>query len=258
VRAAFFDLDKTVIAKSSLLAWGPELHARGLLHRRTLVGAGIAQFWFQRFGADDKRLDRVRRAVLKVTRGWERDQIRRIVQESVNDVIEPLLYAEALELIDQHLAQGDEVYLVSSAPAEIVEPFAEVLRITGTISSIASVDDEGRFTGEMAFFAQGRQKAEAVEALAARRGIDLADSFAYSDSTSDVPMLDVVGHPFAVNADRALARIARERDWPQLTFSHPVTAFSRTRSHTPFFVSAALGVAAATALGAVGVRRQRR
>lgn len=158
MRAAFFDLDKTVIAKSSLLAWGPELHARGLLHRRTLVGAGIAQFWFQRFGADDKRLDRVRQAVLKVTRGWERDQIRQMVQETVNDVIEPLLYAEALELIDQHLAQGDEVYLVSSAPAEIVEPFAEVLRITGTISSIASVDDEGRFTGEMAFLARATRR----------------------------------------------------------------------------------------------------
>ena len=91
MRAAFFDLDKTVIAKSSLLAWGPELHARGLLHRRTLVGAGIAQFWFQRFGADDKRLDRVRQAVLKVTRGWSRDQIRDMVRETVNEVIEPLL-----------------------------------------------------------------------------------------------------------------------------------------------------------------------
>lgn len=258
MRAAFFDLDKTVIAKSSLLAWGPELHARGLLHRRTLVGAGIAQFWFQRFGADDKRLDRVRQAVLKVTRGWSRDQIRDMVRETVNEVIEPLLYAEALELIDHHLAQGDEVYLVSSAPAEIVEPFAEVLHLTGTISSVARVDDEGRFTGEMTFFAQGPHKADAIRELAVRRGIDLADSFAYSDSISDVPMLDVVGHPYVVNADRALARLAQERSWPQLTFSHPVTALSRTRSHTPVVVSAALGVAAATALGAVGLRNQRR
>lgn len=255
MRAAFFDLDKTVIVKASIVALGPELHARGLLHRRTLIRAGIGQLWFQRFGADEKRLAKVRETVLKITRGWDQDEVRRLVKETLSEVIEPLIYAEALELIDFHLAHDDEVYLVSSAPAEIVEPFAELLNITGAISSRATIDELGKFTGEMEFFAQGENKAFAMRELAARRGIDLAESFAYTDSETDVPMLECVGHPFAVNADRTLTRIAHERAWPLLTFSHPVTLLSRSKSHTPFLVSAIV-VGLAAALG--GARFQRR
>jgi HAD superfamily hydrolase (TIGR01490 family) len=255
VRAAFFDLDKTVIVKSSLVALGPELHAHGLLRRRTLIRAGLSQLWFQRFGADEERLQKIRTSVLKITQGWDRDEVRRLVKETISEVIEPLLYAEALELVDHHLAQGEEVYLVSSAPAEIVEPFAELLGITGAISSRATIDEQGKFTGEMEFFAQGAHKATAIVELARERGIDLAESSAYSDSETDVAMLEVVGHPYAVNPDRVLARIAHERQWPILTFSHPVTALRRSKSHTPFIVSAVL-VGVAAALG--GVRFQRR
>jgi len=254
VRAAFFDLDKTVIAKSSLVALGPELHARGLLHRRTLIRAGISQLWFQRFGADEKRLNKVRQMVLKITRGWDQDEVRRMVKETISEVIEPLLYAEALELIDHHMAEGHEVFLVSSAPAEIVEPFAELLDITGAISSKSLIDEHGKFTGEMAFFAQGENKAVAIREIAERRGIDLSESYAYSDSETDIAMLEAVGHPFAVNADRTLARYAHERQWPLLTFSHPVTALSRSKSHTPFLVSALI-VGVAAVLGGARIQR---
>ncbi|HVB50676.1 MAG TPA: HAD-IB family hydrolase [Acidimicrobiales bacterium] len=254
MRAAFFDLDKTVIAKSSLVALGPELHARGLLHRRTLIRAGISQLWFQRFGADEKRLHKVRQMVLKITRGWDQDEVRRMVKETISEVIEPLLYAEALELIDHHLAEGHEVFLVSSAPAEIVEPFAELLDITGAISSRSLIDEHGKFTGEMAFFAQGENKAVAIREIAEQRGIDLSESYAYSDSETDVPMLEAVGHPFAVNADRTLARYAHEHQWPLLTFSHPVTALSRSKSHTPFLVSALI-VGVAAVLGGARIQR---
>ena len=96
--------------------------------------------------------------------------------DTINDVIEPLIYDEAIELIDQHLGDDDEVYLVSMAPEEIVEPFAELLGITGFISSKANIDAEGKYTGEMEFFAQGENKAVAIRALAAERGIDLAES----------------------------------------------------------------------------------
>ncbi|HEY5110785.1 MAG TPA: HAD-IB family hydrolase [Acidimicrobiales bacterium] len=254
MRAAFFDLDKTVIAKSSLVALGPELHARGLLHRRTLIRAGISQLWFQRFGADEKRLNKVRQMVLKITRGWDQDEVRRMVKETISEVIEPLLYAEALELIDHHMAEGHEVFLVSSAPAEIVEPFAELLDITGAISSKSLIDEHGKFTGEMAFFAQGENKAVAIREIAERRGIDLSESYAYSDSETDIAMLEAVGHPFAVNADRTLARYAHERQWPLLTFSHPVTALSRSKSHTPFLVSALI-VGVAAVLGGARIQR---
>lgn len=254
MRAAFFDLDKTVIAKSSIVALGPEFHARGLLHRRTLVWALISQMMFLRFGADDDRMDRMRQSVLKVTRGWDRDEVRRLVESTINDVIEPLIYDEAIGLIDEHLAGGDEVYLVSSAPAEIVEPFAELLGLTGFIASRARVDADGKYTGELEFFAQGDNKAVAMKALADERRIDLDDSFAYSDSATDVPMLACVGHPCAVNPDRALARVAAERDWPVLSFTTKVRVHDRSRSRTPVLVSAiVIGVAAL--LGRTQLRR---
>ena len=248
VRAAFFDLDKTVIAKSSLVAFGPEFHARGLLHRRTLIWGVLSQMMFVRYGADEDRLSRISESVLKVTKGWDHLEVQQLVAETINEVIEPLIYDEALELIDHHLDQGDEVWLVSMSPTEIVEPFAELLGITGAIASRATIDEWGKFTGEMEFFARGENKAVAMRELAAQRGIDLADSYAYSDSETDIPMLMAVGHAFAVNADRPLAKIAHENQWPLLSFTHPVRAHDRSKSHTPFLVSAMV-IGAAAVLG---------
>lgn len=245
MKAAFFDLDKTVIAKSSMVALGPELHARGLLQRRTMYRAALGHLIFQRFGADEVRMHKIRQSVLKVTKGWDRDAVRQLVDETINEVIEPLIYQEALDLIDHHRELGHEVWVVSSAPEEIVQPFADLLGLDGAIASRAHVDDEGRFTGEMHFFNQGENKAIAMRELAAARGIDLTESYAYSDSETDAPMLHAVGHAYAVNPDRQLAKLAQENHWPQLSFTHAVTAKSRTRSHTPFVVSAlVLSVAA--------------
>jgi HAD superfamily hydrolase (TIGR01490 family) len=245
VRAAFFDLDKTVIAKSSLVAFGPEFHTRGLLRRRTVIWGLLSQMMFMRFGADEDKLSKIGESVLRVTKGWDHLEVKQLVAETINEVIEPLIYAEALELIDHHLAEGDEVWLVSMSPAEIVEPFAELLGITGAISSRAKIDENGKFTGEMEFFAQGENKAVAIRELAEQRGIDLSESYAYSDSETDIPMLMTVGHAFAVNSDRQLAKTAHENQWPLLSFTHPVRAHDRSKSHTPFLVSAmVIGVAA--------------
>lgn len=254
MRAAFFDLDKTVIAKSSLVALGPEFHARGLLRKRTLIWGVLSQMLFMRFGADDDKLTKIRESVLKVTKGWDHNEVRALVAETINDVIEPLIYAEALELIDHHLGQGDEVWLVSMSPAEIVEPFAELLGITGAIASRSKIDEFGKFTGEMEFFAQGPNKAVAMCELAEKRGIDLQASFAYSDSETDVPMLRAVGHAFAVNPDRQLTKVAHDNDWPILSFSHPVRAHDRARSHTPFLISAVI-IGAAALVGRSRFRR---
>jgi len=173
---------------------------------------------------------------------------------TINEVVEPLIYDEALELIDHHLSEGDEVWLVSMAPQEIVEPFAELLGITGAISSKAEIDENGKFTGKMVFFAQGENKALAVRELCEQRGIDLADCFAYSDSETDVPMLRQVGHAYAVNPDRQLAKVAHECEWPILSFTHPVRAHDRSRSHTPFIISAIVFSIAAV-LGRMRMRR---
>ena len=254
MRAAFFDLDKTVIAKSSLVALGPELHARGMLRRRTLVWGVFSHLLFMRFGANDEKLNKIRESVLKVTKGWDHDEVRALVAETINDVIEPLIYDEALELIDHHLAEGDEVWLVSMAPSEIVEPFAELLGITGAIASRAKIDEEGKFTGEMEFFAQGENKAVAMRELAQQRCIDPGECFAYSDSETDVPMLQAVGHAFAVNPDRQLAKVAHDQAWPILSFNHPVRAHDRSRSHTPFIISAMV-ISVAAVLGRARMHR---
>jgi HAD superfamily hydrolase (TIGR01490 family) len=200
---------------------------------------------FMRFGADEEKLEKIRESVLQITRGWDHLEVKKLVAETINEVIEPLIYEEALELIDHHLAQGDEVWLVSASPAEIVEPFAELLGVTGAISSRAKIDENGKFTGEMVFFAQGENKAIAIRELAQQRDIDLNESFAYSDSETDIPMLESVGHAYAVNADRHLARAAHESQWPILNFKHPVRARNRSRSNVPYLLSAlVIGTAA--------------
>lgn len=201
-----------------------------------------------RFGADDDKLTKIRESVLGITKGWDHLEVKRLVAETINEVIEPLIYEEALELIDHHLSQHDEVWLVSMSPAEIVEPFAELLGITGAIASRAAIDAEGKFTGEMEFFAQGENKAIAIRELAQARDIDLTASYAYSDSETDIPMLETVGHAYAVNADRQLAKVAHEKSWPLLSFTHPVRAHDRSKSHTPFLLSAIV-IGAAAVLG---------
>jgi len=129
-----------------------------------------------------------------------------------------------------------------------------LLGITGAISSRAKIDDEGKFTGEMEFFAQGENKAVAIRELAARRGIDLRESYAYSDSETDIPMLQTVGHAYAVNPDRQLTKIAHENEWPLLSFTHPVRAHDRSKSHTPFLLSAVI-IGLAAVLGRSHQRR---
>lgn len=240
VRAAFFDLDKTVIAKSSIGALGPEFHARGYIRRSTLVRGLGRNLWFLWFGADEDKMQKIRRSMLEITRGWNRDEVRQLVTEVLNEVIEPLIYAEALELIDHHLAQGDEVWLVSSSPSEIVEPFADLLRLTGAVASRAGVDVNNRYTGELEFYCQGENKAVALRELASERDLDLSQSAAYSDSETDIPMLSTVGHPYAVNPDRTLARVAHDREWPILSFTKPVRAHDHRAARTPAIVGAAL------------------
>jgi HAD superfamily hydrolase (TIGR01490 family) len=254
VRAAFFDLDKTVIAKASVVALGPQLRARGFIQRRTLARAVFGQLMFLWFGADHNKMEKFREQMLSIAKGWDRQEVRDLVTETLTEVIEPLIYREALELIDHHLANGDEVWIVSSSPVEIVEPFADLIGVTGAVASRAEVDSEGRYTGRLEFFCQGDNKEVAIRQLAADRGIDLAESSAYSDSETDIAMLSAVGRPFAVNPDRALARTAQERSWPTMVFSHPVRARDRRAPQTPYIV----GAAVLAGLALLGRRTKRR
>jgi HAD superfamily hydrolase (TIGR01490 family) len=244
MEAAFFDLDKTVIDRASIAAFGRHFMKGGLINRRAVVRAAVGQVIYLYFGADEERLIRVRESMLAMTKGWDRAQVRQIVRETLLDVIEPIMYAEALELMELHRAAGHRVYLVSASPEEIVLPLTDMLGVDGAICSRGEVDDEGRYTGRMAFYAYGPAKAEAMRELAERVGIDLAASSAYSDSATDLPMLEAVGRPVAVNADRALAKVAKERGWEMRNFTKPVRLRDRVGKTTPM-VTTSLAVAGA-------------
>lgn len=254
MRAAFFDLDKTVIARASIVAFGGPLRRHGLVNRRTVARAVLGQLMFLWFGADENKMGKIRESMLEVAAGWDRAEVRSIVEETLTDAIEPLIYAEALSLIAAHRAKGDRIWLVSSAPAEIVEPLADMLGVDGAVASRAEVDDEGRYTGRIEFYAQGEGKAVAIRELAASHHLDLTESSAYSDSVTDIPMLEAVGHAFAVNPDRALAREAKERGWEILTFSNPV----RLRDRAAVRMQAVTGAVLLVALVLAGVGRSRR
>ncbi|MHB1447468.1 MAG: HAD family hydrolase [Acidimicrobiales bacterium] len=243
MEAAFFDLDKTVIARASMVAFGPSLYREGLISRTTVLRAVYGQLVYMHLGANEEKLAKIRDSVLALTRGWDRDQIRGIVKDTLEGVVEPIIYAEALEQIDLHRDAGRKVYLVSASPEEIVAPLATHLGVDGAIASRPRVDEEGRYTGEMAFYAYGPYKVEAMVELAQREGIDLSKSWAYSDSYTDLPMLEAVGNPVVINPDRVLAKLAKEREWDVRTWERTVRLESR--HHPP---GGAPGVAAAMAV----------
>jgi HAD superfamily hydrolase (TIGR01490 family) len=222
MEAAFFDLDKTVIAKASMAAFGRPLYREGLISRGLVLRSLWAQLVYMHLGASEEKLARMRESVLALTKGWDQAKIRTIVAETLEAVVEPIIYSEAADLIEEHKAAGRLVVIISASPAEIVAPLGGYLGVDKVIASEATVDGDGRYTGEMSFYAYGPNKADAMREMAASAGIDLANSYAYSDSATDLPMLEVVGHPVVVNPDRELARIARERTWEVRTFVRPV------------------------------------
>ena len=169
------------------------------------------------------------------------------MRETLEQVITPVIYAEALELIEEHKRAGRKTVIISSSPIETVEAIGEHLGVDDVIATPRALDADGRYTGELEFYAYGPHKAEAIREMAVREGIDLARSYAYSDSITDLPMLELVGNPVAVNPDRELARVARDRDWETITFERPV----RLRDRVPVPPKGPT-IAAGSALAAVG------
>ncbi len=224
--AAFFDLDKTVIAKSSTLAFSKPFYRGGLVNRRAVLKSSFAQFVYLLQGADEDSMDRMRDYLKALCAGWPVEQVTAIVAETLHELIDPMVYAEAVALFDRHHADGLDVVIVSSSGEEVVGPIGEMLGVDHVIATRMVVED-GRYTGEIAFYAYGEGKAQAIRELAGERGYDLAQCWAYSDSVTDRPMLEAVGHPTAVNPDKPLRRVAAERGWPVLEFRRPVRMRSR-------------------------------
>jgi HAD superfamily hydrolase (TIGR01490 family) len=259
--AAFFDLDKTIIAKSSTLAFARPLSKAGFLNRRSLMKAGIAQAYYSMFGADHDQLERVREELGEMTKGWDKAELEQLISETVDEVVSPLVFAEALAIIDEHRRAGRKVVVISSSPAEIVSPFGSYLAVDEVIGTRPEIDEKGKYTGGLDFYAYAEGKAVAIRELAEREGLDLSASYAYSDSITDLPMLECVGHPVAVNPDKDLREIAEERDWQTMEFERPVTL--RTRLATvpkpvPVMSGAAVAGGLAAALAVWMLRGRRR
>jgi HAD superfamily hydrolase (TIGR01490 family) len=247
IPAAFFDLDKTVIAKAALLAFSPTFRRAGILSWWLVLRALWGQVVFRHLGADEARMAKLRQSALRIAAGWEQQHVRRLVVEALEQVVDPIVYHEALDLITDHHEQGHRVYVISASPEEIVVPLAGYLGVDEALATRAELDDDGRYTGAVEFYCQGPGKAEAIRSIAERDGLDLSASYAYSDSITDLPMLESVGHPVVVNPDRELARQAIAREWPVRHFEHGVSIRNRIAATSTTQRAAAGGTAAGLA-----------
>jgi HAD superfamily hydrolase (TIGR01490 family) len=257
--AAFFDLDKTIIAKSSTLAFSREFQAGGLISRGAVLRSAYAQFVYLVGGADHDQMEKMRQFMSQLSSGWDVETVKEIVADTLHNIVDPLVYDEAVSLIEDHHLAGRDVIIVSTSGSEVVEPIGEMLGADKVIATRMEVRD-GKYTGEISFYAYAENKATAIQDLALRRGYDLKRSYAYSDSITDVHMLEAVGHPHAVNPDKDLRRVARDRGWPILVFDKPVALRTRLRlSPTPQTITALTigGVAAIAAAVWLNVRRRR-
>lgn len=248
--AAFFDLDKTIIAKSSTLAFSKPFYAGGLISRRSVLRSAYAQFVYLVGGADHDQMEKMREFLSKMSAGWDVQTVRDIVADTLHNIVDPLVYDEAVSLIEEHQLAGRDVIIVSASGTEVVEPIGDMLGADGVVATQMEIAD-GRYTGKIDFYAYAENKASAIQDLAGKNGYDLSRSYAYSDSSTDVHMLEIVGNPFAVNPDKELRRVANARGWPVLVFSRPVTLRSRVRIPVGKPALAALAVATAAAVGGV-------
>jgi HAD superfamily hydrolase (TIGR01490 family) len=252
--AAFFDLDRTLISGSSAFTLAIQARKAGMIPNFEFVRDAAGAATFKLMGAGDDTTNEVRKRVLKAVSGMYQSDL-----QALNAEILPRLLAklrpEARRLLDQHRRAGRDTYIVSAAPQEIVEPLARSLGMTSGIGTRSHVVD-GKYTGELdGPFCYGEGKVEAITEMANWNGYELDQCYAYSDSASDLPMLEAVGHPVAVNPDGKLERHARRNGWPIVIFSQQTKSVIR-RSVTS---AATIGVAGASfAVGAaVGSHRRR-
>src|ERR671917_901335 len=215
--AAFFDLDKTLIEGSSALHFARAAYKNGMLSRRRLIRDVWANLKFRVQGSTDEGTDALRQRILDALAGQRVVDLQRLGPDVLAGIL-PLLYKDVLREAYAHQDAGRPAYIVTAASQELAEVLAHVLVLDGGLGMRAEVRD-GVYTGRPAGpFTYRDGKAEAIREIAEREGIDLTESYAYSDSESDLPMMRAVGHPVAVNPDRELERVARQEGWRIMRF----------------------------------------
>ncbi|HWI07118.1 MAG TPA: HAD-IB family hydrolase [Solirubrobacteraceae bacterium] len=244
--AAFFDLDRTLMAGSSGWHFVRAAYEQGMIDRRRLAADLVDAARFRLWGSTDAGTAKVRARIGTYLEGVRERDLRRMAPRVLSGVL-PRLYPQMLEVAYAHQDAGRLIYICTAASEEMASLLSLVLSFDGGLGSRSEVLD-GVYTGrEGGLFTYREGKAQAIRELAARRGLDLSRSYAYSDSESDLPMLRAVGHPVAVNPDSALARLAAEEGWEVLRFD---------RLHRRLkLAAAALAAAAAGGAGRAVVRR---
>ncbi len=248
--AAYFDLDKTILATSSTWALGSPMRRSGLISSRALAHGLIAQLPYLLMGAGTRHSTNLMEHLALMSTGISRRDLVDVVEGALSTAIEPAVYAEALDLIEAHHRAGHDVVVVSASISEMVAPIARLVGADRAIATHMEVGEDGLFTGRIARSMLHSEKVVALREDAAAHGIDPARSWAYSDSISDEPMLNAVGHPVAVNPDRDLRRLAQEQDWPVRDFARPVRL--RPRWEPAHLSTRAVLVAGAAGVLAVG------
>ncbi|MFI8966715.1 HAD family hydrolase [Streptomyces sp. NPDC053493] len=237
--AAFFDLDNTVMQGAAIFHFGRGLYKRKFFQRRELARFAWAQIWFRLAGVEDpEHMQDARDSALSIVKGHRVSELMSIGEEIYDEYMADRIWPGTRALAQAHLDAGQKVWLVTAAPVETATIIARRLGLTGALGTVAeSVDGvyTGKLVGELL---HGPAKAEAVRALAAAEGLDLARCAAYSDSHNDIPMLSLVGHPYAVNPDAKLRKHAREREW-------------RLRDYRTGRKAAKVGIPAAAGVGAL-------
>ena len=213
--AAFFDVDNTLMRGASIYHFARGLAARKMFGPKDLVRLTLGQLAFRLRGAENAdHIDAAREAALAFVAGHRVDDVVALGEEIYDDTMADRIWEGARELTRQHLAAGQRVWLVTATPVELANILAHRLGLTGALGTVAETSD-GVYTGQLVGgLLHGDAKAAAVRALAEREGLDLSRSSAYSDSSNDLPMLELVGHPNVVNPDGDLLRQARSRNWP--------------------------------------------
>jgi HAD superfamily hydrolase (TIGR01490 family) len=215
--AAFFDLDRTLIAGSSAFQFGRAAYRAGLMSRRDLATDAWENLRFRLRGSTDAATDRLRERVGQTLEGVRVRDLQRLAPDVLAGVL-PRLYPKMLAIAYAHQDAGRPIFICTAASQEMAELMAIVLTFDGAVGSVSEVVG-GHYTGKAGGpFTYREGKAEAIRELATREDIDLSVSWAYSDSESDLPMLRLVGHPVAVNPDTELGRVARAEGWEIMRF----------------------------------------
>ena len=211
--AAFFDVDNTMLQGASMFHLARGLYRRKFFGKGEIAQKAFAQLRFRLQGETPDSVANARAAALSFIAGHRVTEVQILIEEIFDELMADRIWPGTRALAQQHLDAGERVWLVTAAPVEVARLLARRLGLTGALGTVAAERD-GIYTGELVGdILHGPAKAEAVRALAAHEGLDLATCAAYSDSVNDLPMLELVGNPCAINPDSRLRRHAEVAGW---------------------------------------------